>query len=297
MKLAVIKFSALGDIAASLPIIRLLKYKPTIITTTIGYELLKDEFDDFIILKSKKILDLFKLIYEIRKRKFDLIIDLQCNDRSRFVSKLSGVKYLHNKKVNPKQQVSQILYEICNSSSKNIINEFEKSEKLLNNGEYIVLNCGSSPKWASKRPPYDKWKEISKVLYDKYQLPFYLTGDKSELEYIKELSKVLHGEKKILAGKTDIQELKKVLSNAFLTVSTDSAPMHISAAQDTPTIGIFGATNWIISAPYGEHSTVIYDKSYFKDNKPLIKNSQVVNNEFYNNIDIEEGIERLKQFL
>jgi len=47
MNLAVIKFSALGDIAESLPVLRAFKQTPTIITSPLGKALLQDEFDDF----------------------------------------------------------------------------------------------------------------------------------------------------------------------------------------------------------------------------------------------------------
>lgn len=50
---------------------------------------------------------------------------------------------------------------------------FQPKEK-----NYIVLNCGSSLKWISKRLPIHKWQEIANVLYETFQLPFILTGKK-----------------------------------------------------------------------------------------------------------------------
>jgi ADP-heptose:LPS heptosyltransferase len=73
--------------------------------------------------------------------------------------------------------------------------------------------------------------------------------------------------------------------------------MHISAVHCTPTIGLFGATNWLRSAPFGPWSTVVYDKQYFKDNLPLEKNSMDINNKFYENIDIKEALIKLENYL
>lgn len=296
MKIAVIRFSALGDIAASLPILRALKYQPVIITTQVGRELLKDEFDDFIILKSKKIIDVFKIILEIRKYKFDYLIDLQTNDRSKLITGFSKARNVFNShKVNKSQQVTQIFFDVVNQINPKVIDPmdytFTKKDKT-----YIVLNCGSSPKWHSKRLPYEKWREISEILYEKFKLPFYLTGDKSEIEYVENLSKFIVGDKKNLSGKTDIQELKEVLKNAYLTISTDSASMHISAVEKTPTIGLFGPTNWIVSAPFGTWSTVVYDKTYFKEEIPLEKNSQEINN-YFDYISIDDALKQLKEYL
>jgi len=55
MKTAIIRFSALGDIAYTMPFLRALKVRPLIITTATGRELLKDEFDEFLLLKSKRL--------------------------------------------------------------------------------------------------------------------------------------------------------------------------------------------------------------------------------------------------
>lgn len=296
MKIAVIRFSALGDIAASLPVLRALKYKPTIITTKIGRELLKDEFDNFIILKNKNILTVLKLILEIRKEKFDLIIDLQSNDRSKFITKFSDTKeYVNSVGVNFNQRATFIFRDIVKKSSFDILNKL--NEKFVKKDKsYIVFNCGSSPKWQSKRLPMEKWKEINTLLKEKYDLPIYLTGDKSEYTYLENISKLLDGNIINLAGKTSIQELKHFLTESFLTVSTDSATMHISAAQGTPTIGIFGATNWIKSAPYGEWSIVVFDDTFYPNGVPPSKNSLEVK-DYYKNLNISKDIKKISNYL
>lgn len=292
MKIAVIRFSALGDIAASLPVLRALKYKPTIITSVIGRELLKDEFDNFLILKNKNILTVLKLILEIRKEKFDLIIDLQGNDRTKFITRFSNPKeYVNSTGVNFNQKATFIFRDIAKKSSFDIINKLDQTF-IKKNKSYIVLNCGSSQKWKSKRLPIEKWKEISIFLKEKYNLPIYLTGDNLEVEYITTISKVLDGNITNLCGKTSIPELKRILDEACLVISTDSASMHIAAAQGTQTIGLFGPTNWIVSAPYGSWSHICYDHSYFKNDKPLEKNSIVIDN-YFSKIDVNKKINDL----
>lgn len=291
-KIAVIRFSAFGDIAASLPILRALKYKPTIITSQLGYEFLKDEFDDFIILKDKNFYSILKLIFKIKQKKFDIILDFQNNDRSRLITTFLDTKIYNNKNI-VFQNSYQNFYDITKAAG--LLNTVD-TNFIQKPKSYIVLNCGSSPKWKSKRLPFEKWKDISKILYDKYKLPFYLTGDKSELEYLKELSNHIYGEKTILAGKTSLIELKKVFKEAFLTVSTDSAAMHISAAQKTPTIGIFGPTNWERSKPYGPWSTIVYDKMFYPDGIPPQKSKVEIKN-YFDNIDIQTALKKISTYL
>lgn len=293
---AILRFSALGDIAALLPVLRAFASKPTIITSPLGKELLKDEFSDFIILESKSFIDILKTVYMIRKRKFNSIIDFQLNDRSAMIIFLSflNVNAINEKHKNKDKNATVHFYNIANKyiSLKELDTQFIKQKS-----DYIVINAGSSPAWVSKRLPNNKWKEIITTLYTKYNLKVILTGDKSEKIY---LDTIINDNPDIpienFAGKTTIQELKEVLKNAFLTVSTDSAAMHISAAMKTPTIGLFGPTNWSVSAPFGPWSTVVYDKIYFKDGRPLEKNSKEISN-YFDHISIDEALCQLSDYL
>lgn len=292
MKIAVIRFSALGDIASTIPTLRALHFKPTIITTQVGVELLKDEFEHFIILKDKKISSVLSLIRQIRKEKFDLVLDFQCNNRSHFISYMINAKVFNNKNIDTLKS-KDVFYEIATEA--NIVNPqdltFKKRDKT-----YIVLNCGSSPKWLSKRLPSEKWQEISKILHEKYQLPFILTGDHTEKEYVESIAEYIVGQKEVVAGKTTIQELKALLSNAFLTVSTDSGPVHMSAAQKTPTIGIYGPTDWQRFAPFGPWSRAIYDHTFFKDSIPPQK-SLIEIDHYFDHVDICLALEELAPFI
>ena len=90
--------------------------------------------------------------------------------------------------------------------------------------------------------------------------------------------------------------MKALLGGAFLTISTDSAAMHISAAQKTPTIGLFGATNWLRSAPLGPWATALYDRTRYPDGRPPIPNLEAPG-PYYDGIDLNEGLARLAPFL
>lgn len=310
LNIALIKFSALGDLAMIEPYIKLLtqKYNLTLVTSKIGYEYYKDIDNlNFILINNKNSI-LENIVTFFKLYSFDKIIDLQGNDRSKILtftkknnlySNYVKSYFIKNLKCNLIKEKSNFHLYVYS-----ILNEFISDEELVKNNSfkertpnYIVLNCGSSEKWKSKRLPIEKWSQISEILYNKYKLPFYLTGDSSEVKYLKELSKYIKGEYQILAGKTSLIELKQILKNAYLTISTDSAAMHISSVYGTPTIGLFGATNWLRSAPFGSWSTVVYDKKYFKDNIPLEKNSREVDNKFYENINIEEALEKIDKYL
>lgn len=131
------------------------------------------------------------------------------------------------------------------------------------------------------------------MLYEKFHLLFIFTGEKAEYAYIEAIANAIPYPSKVYAGKTTLLELKTLLKNAFLTVS---ASLHISSVQKTPSIGIFGATNWIKYAPFGSWSTVVHDPIFYRNEIPPIKNSEEMNN-YYNHITILPALKTLNFYL
>ncbi len=63
-----------------------------------------------------------------------------------------------------------------------------------------------------------------------------------------------------LAGATDIRLLAAVAAEAEIFVGNDSGPMHITASQGTPIVGLFGASTPERFAPRGAPSRVIWHR-------------------------------------
>jgi lipopolysaccharide heptosyltransferase II len=55
-----------------------------------------------------------------------------------------------------------------------------------------------------------------------------------------------------LVGQTTVRELAVILRRVQLLLSNDSAPLHIAAAMGTPVIGLFGPTSVVRARPFGE---------------------------------------------
>jgi ADP-heptose:LPS heptosyltransferase len=289
---AVMKFSALGDIAAILPFLRQMSPPPCIITSPLGKAFLEDEFTSFIVMPDKTVKSHLRLIRDVRSRGFQDIIDLQGNDRSRFLSKafvLANKAQSHNgfNKNYKYQPFSPMAQKI--SQDAQAAQVFQPKPR-----DYIVLNAGSSAKWSAKRPPLWKWQEFAIILDERFNLPFKMTGSKDEIEYISNIAEQLPFEAEIVAGKTTLSELKSLLSNAFLTVSTDSAAMHISAVEGTPTIGIFGSTTQK-SIPNAPWAAALWDHVYYPDGK--LPKCTAEHSNYYDGIKIEQGLDELDEFL
>lgn len=309
-RLCLLKFSALGDLAQIEPFLPSLakEYEITLFTSILGYAYYKTcpYITDFIVLKSKKIHHLLATIPKFWNQ-FDYFVDLQGNDRSKFLSFFAKAKRISNytkdfeiatlpDTLKPYLAEHSVYHVDIYSILAQLPISFEFLPFQPKERTYIVLNCGSSPKWVSKRLPTHKWKEIAEILHKKFQLPFILTGEKTEHTYIEEIANAITHPNKVLAGKTTILELKEVLANAFLTISTDSASLHISSVQKTPSIGIFGPTSWIYAKPFGPWSKAIYDQSFYKEGIPPATNRQEIDT-YFESIDINPSLDQLEPFL
>ena len=60
-----------------------------------------------------------------------------------------------------------------------------------------------------------------------------------------------------LAGKTTLAELAGILSLSSFHLGVDSAAPHIAAAVGTPTLTIFGPSDWRDWAPVGDKHRVV----------------------------------------
>ncbi len=292
-KVGIIRFSALGDIASTLPIVRACKYPPVLITSPLGKALYEDECDSFIVMRDKSGREVFRVLTELWRNRFDVIVDLQSNDRSKMLTALAMTPRVNSRGINQQQQTTKILADIAQQTD--CFNPVDLIPEKRNKS-YIVLNVGSSEKWRSKRLPDHKWIEFSQQLLERFNLPFVLTGSEEEWAYVQHIAQLIPGVVEVVAGRTTLQELKQLLKGAFLTVSTDSGPMHLSAVQKTPTIGLFGATNWVKSAPFGSWSVALFDRVFYADGKPPPSSRQTID-DYYHHIRIEEGLEALKHVL
>lgn len=294
MKIGVLRFSALGDLALALPFIRALAVKPVVLTMPLGQALYQDEFETFVVLKDKSIPSLFRFTRETRQKRLDVLLDLQSNDRSRLLTRFSGAGRVYERTFKARVfSAVETWRKIVEPS--NLLGPLDMAFTPKPR-DYIALNMGSSASWLSKRLPESKWREISAILHERFGLPFILTGSGDEREYVADIARHLAGRCENRAGQTSIQELKHLLAGAFLTVSTDSAAMQISSVMKTPTIGIFGATNWIRSAPFGPWSRTVYDKTFYPSGQPPPVNIRECQ-PFYDHIDICPALEELAPYL
>jgi len=128
-------------------------------------------------------------------------------------------------------------------------------EKINEQSRWITVNPFS--RWAYKEWGHEKWEEILNWLWDEYKIAAVVVGAVAENERAAAIVKKCKGKVFNLAGKTNLSELLGLLSMSFLHLGVDSGPPHIAAAVGTPTVTIYGPSDWFEWAPVGERHKVI----------------------------------------
>lgn len=201
---------------------------------------------------------LFHTKAQVRKEKYDLIIDIHKNIRSVFVSWMNGKKVRRYKKENIKKFLLvkfkiNLFKEITPVYKKYLLSvsefldsndyeysitglDFPKEKKLDHN--YIVISPTS--RHFTKTYPADKFIEFINANAEQN---FVLVGDKSEndkkiCDYITSKCNNVTN----YCGQLNIKELASVIYNSDYVICNDSAVLHLSEALGKKVVAIFGST-------------------------------------------------------
>ena len=242
----------------------------------------------------KKMKEQIRFLRTLRQEHFDLVFDLRSDDRGAYMALLSGAQIraallyrglkwrncLFTHLVDPPASKERI-YGAAEQSIR-IVREFgidtkdtipklwvsekvkKRVEKLLEGdgvtavSRWITLNPFS--RWEYKEWGYEKWVQIVDWLWEEYEILTVIVGAPEERGKSIDIVNKCKGRIFNLTGRTSLDELAGVLSLSSLHLGVDSAAPHIAAAVGTPTITIYGPSEWLVWAPIGEtHSVVTPD--------------------------------------
>jgi len=148
-------------------------------------------------------------------------------------------------------------------------NDVKKVNRLLEkNGftemDFIVgFGIGAAESAKSRMWPKDRFSDVANILIKKYNAKIILFGNNDEKKLIYELRKSIKNKNNSFnfAGLINVREMFYLISLCKLFIGNDSGPMHVSAAQQVPTIGLFGCNLPIRFKPFGKNNYYIYKKS------------------------------------
>ncbi len=217
-------------------------------------------------------------------QKFDLVLDIHANLRSRIIYKtLDAEKKMRYKKHRIFRQIS-VWTKNKQARYNTIQNYLEPLEKLnlaieytvpnLNPGEkaekkaqtflqeidfakdqFAVFAIGASH--PAKHYPIKLWAELAELVSARHNLKI-LVAEKEHFGYFNLFDKLKSEGKLSFAIGQNIKTLAAIIGKAKYTVSNDSGVMHLSRAMNCPTAGLFGPTHPVLGfEPAGEKAIAI----------------------------------------
>ncbi|MBN2132813.1 MAG: lipopolysaccharide heptosyltransferase I [Sedimentisphaerales bacterium] len=125
----------------------------------------------------------------------------------------------------------------------------------LEPGRYAVLIPGSAQ--VSKCWPAERFGALADRLATEHGLTVTATGGKSESEMIERIQTAADAKIANLAGRTSLPELVEVLRGARIVISNDTGPGHIAGALGKPLVMMFSWSNPLRVGPYGRPECVV----------------------------------------
>lgn len=308
-RILIVKLSSIGDVVHSLPTLKALRDTyPQAYIAWVVEEKSKDivvgnpYLDEVIIFEKERwkkelfktkgaresLREVFNFRKLLRKKKFDLAIDLQGLMRSGLIAYLSGAKYrigykdsremsslFYNIKVSPNSRkphavesclsivehlgakVEEVEFPIwVSKEDENYVESFLKENNCNQEDLLIGLNPGASIPY--KRWEKEKFASLGDILQEKYQAKVILLGSSSDVKLDQEVVSLMKKKPIDAGGKTTIKQLTALIKRCSLFIGNDTGPLHIAVAVRTPVIAIFGPDNPKRTGPYGKENIIIY---------------------------------------
>jgi lipopolysaccharide heptosyltransferase I len=310
-KILILRLSAVGDVLRTLPAVKALKeYYPSSSITWIVEEPSKTllesqpEIDEVILFPRKRwtsgmkstrkmwgtFLEMGRFILDLRRRKFDMVLDFHGLLKSGLLSFLSGsprrVGYdrksskefnflFSNVKVKlPQEKISRFQRNFTlleglglvvknfdtklhiPSEDKKYIESFFNQLRPPLQKPYIVIHPGTSPKTTYKRWMFDHYAQLGDRLTRELNGTVIFTWGPGEREWVEALQEEME-EASILGPQTEsLTQLGEIFGRCDLYIGGDTGPMHIASLMGIPVVVIYGPTDPIVNEPLGKHRKV-----------------------------------------
>lgn len=282
-KILVIKIAAIGDVILSVPGIKAIRNNlpEASISVLVGSEsrsvLKKCPYLDEVIIydrkeKDKGLKGLLRMSSILRRKAFEISIDLQNNRASHLLAWMGNIPrrfgysnrkmgFLINNRLRyldigagPVEEQFRILKKAglnTIGASRRLeiwpgkddflyVDKFLENEWISEHQEIVGINIGGS--WKTKRWPVRCFARLCDMLAAK-DIRVIVTGSEEESGLAGELQQMARAKIINATGQTNVTQLAALIKRCRVYITSDSAPMHIASAMGTRFIALFGPTD------------------------------------------------------
>ena len=303
-RILIIKPSSLGDVVHALPI--LAAARKTYPQAHIAW-LINENFAPFLVnhpllddvipfhrrhygrmwRSPRSFLDFWSFVLDLRKQRFDLILDLQGLIRSGLTAFFSGAPrrfgladareyawlFYTNRVHCPPGVEHAVDKNVHLARSAGLEIETPEFPLALRSEEYddarrLLAGAAGHPlesflavlpgaRWPSKLWPEENIARLIDRAQDAGLPPVVLLGAPDERESARRIIAACRSKVADLVGRTTLRQLSATIDLARAVVCHDSGPMHIAAALNKPIVALFGPTNPTRTGPYSPAARVL----------------------------------------
>ena len=287
LRIAVVRFSALGDVVMVSAAVRALQQSfpaatVTWITSPLAYALLKGMPGvNFEVFEKPRSLTDYRAFYRaFRHRRFDVVLAMQANLR---INLLYPALHARVKIGFDRTRAREAQWLVCNrripyvnshltDSFLSFVETLSGSPALANwslpidasDLEWAREQLQALPKpWVAIHPHASKaernwlpqrYEEVLTQTVAHWNCGVVLTGGKSEAELAlcEQLALLAPDSVLNLCGKSTLKRLAAVLSLADVLIAPDTGAVHIARAVGTPVVGLYAVASPKLTGPYGQ---------------------------------------------
>ncbi|MDE2058504.1 MAG: putative lipopolysaccharide heptosyltransferase III [candidate division NC10 bacterium] len=295
-RILVIKLRYLGDVLLSTPVIASLRavFPKAVLSMLVnpGTETMiatNPYLDEVLIAeRAGSPLRQLKFAAALRRRRFDLVLDLTDGDRAAILSRLTGAAtrvgfnregrwrgrlYTHLVPVQeqPIPMIRQHLMALevlgipvapslpilkIRASDEAAAGAALGAVDILSGERFVAVHPGA--RWWFKSWPAARFAGLIDYIQGKLGIKVVLLGSVADQETAEAILSRVETGCRSLVGRLTLLELAGLLRQAALLVGNDNGPMHIAAAMGTPVVGLFGPADPRIWGPAGQGHATLY---------------------------------------
>ncbi len=214
--------------------------------------------------KKNKKRNLFRILAEIRKNRYDILINVQRFFATGLIASFSGAKRTIGFDKNPLSFLfsNKIVHQVGGNQAQH---EVQRNQKLIadltdnqyclprlyptaadfsfvetwSQGDFITISPASV--WFTKQYPASQWSSFIKKIPETCKI--FLLGGPDDVSLCNDIYETCPGTHvKILAGKLSFLQSAALMSYSQMNYVNDSAPMHFASAMNAPVTAIYCST-------------------------------------------------------
>lgn len=276
-KVLVISLSNFGDIIMTFPVIDIIRRDfgqadLSIMVGPKGKQLLIDNPKiDHLYIYDKKMSfkQKWKWLSQLRKEKFDFIVDLRHSIfplllmpryRTKMFRRRIATEHYRDQHLRCLYDVypaaiSKELYCFCPSSEDENFITATLRQQLQPEDQIAVLAPGAADH--RKRWSEQGFAEVADYLTREHSLNIVFIGDENDAAIVSRIMARMHRSAIDLSGKITFSQSGLLIKRAAIAIVNDSSPMHMASYLGTPVVSLFGPTDPVKCGPWGDWSGFI----------------------------------------